>query len=216
LSFHPVKHITTAEGGAVLTNDAQLAARARELRTHGIHRVAARLERTGEGPWYYEQAALGFNYRLSDLQCALGISQLAKLERFLARRREIAAAYDAALSAPPLNERLAALERVPGRQHAYHLYVVRVKGGPKEGLSEIAGRRFELYRFLRDKGILTQVHYVPVNWHPYYRHNQSTGFEDCPGANAYYAGCLSLPMYPLMSEDDVGRVVQAITEWARR
>ncbi len=215
LSFHPVKHITTGEGGAVLTNDKGLADRARDLRNHGIHRDPLRFERSNEGPWYYEQHQLGFNYRLTDIQCALGISQLAKLDRFLTHRRKIAAAYDRAFSTPPLVEFLKPLGQLPGRLHAYHLYIVRLVKQSGEDLDQLSQRRKDLYLFMRNQGIFPQVHYIPVNWHPYYRRSHRTSFVDCPAANAYYAGCLSLPMYPEMGAEEVERVVEAIHEWSR-
>ncbi|MBI5724206.1 MAG: UDP-4-amino-4,6-dideoxy-N-acetyl-beta-L-altrosamine transaminase [Planctomycetes bacterium] len=215
LSFHPVKHITTGEGGAVLTNAPAIYARLRELRTHGIHKDAARFERTGEGPWYYEQAELGYNYRITDIQCALGISQLKKLGAFVARRRQIAARYDQTLSVKLLAEKLTPLRQLPGRESSYHLYVVRVRAGKGEGLDKVAELRKGLYEFLRQRKIFTQVHYIPVNWQPYYRKNHGSNFDECPSANAYYASCLSLPMYPAMTDDDQQRVIDSLTEWSR-
>jgi dTDP-4-amino-4,6-dideoxygalactose transaminase len=214
LSFHPVKHITTGEGGAVLTNDQKLADRLRKLRNHGIHKDPLCFERPDEGPWYYEQDQLGFNYRLTDIQCAMGLSQLNKLDRFLDRRREIAATYDQVFSKSPLSEFLRPLEQVPDRLHAYHLYVVRLVRRPGEDLARIAQRRKELYLFLRNRGIFTQVHYIPVNWHPYYQRFHGTSLEDCLGANTYYASCLSLPIYPLMGDGEIERVVEVLHEWS--
>ncbi len=216
LSFHPVKHITTGEGGAVLTNDDLVARQVRELRSHGIHRETSRFERAGDGPWYYEQSALGFNYRLTDLQCALGLSQLSKLNRFVARRRELAGIYDRALSDDRLASHLRPLTTNPGNFHAYHLYVVRVLSPSGASLEQIADRRKNLYAFLREQGIQTQVHYIPVNWHPYYRRVHGSSAGDCPGANAYYAGCLSLPMYPSMSDSDVSRVARCLRDWVAK
>ena len=216
LSFHPVKHITTGEGGAVLTNEKGWADRVRDLRRHGIHKDPARLARPGEGPWYYEQDQLGFNYRLTDIQCALGLSQLAKLERFLARRREIAAAYDRAFTAFPLAGFLQPMVQLPGRENAYHLYIVRMVRKFGEDLQQLARRRKDLYLFLHSRGILVQVHYIPVNWHPYYRKFHQTSFEDCPAANGYYAGCLSLPIHPRMTDADTDRVIETLQDWVRR
>lgn len=212
LSFHPVKQITTGEGGALLTRDASLAARARELRSHGIHRDTARFQRQGEGGWYYEQSELGFHYRITDIQCALGLSQLKKLGRFVCRRAELAELYDRAFIGTPLGEHLRPLKTLPGVLHARHLYVVRVNE-KKFGndLNKITSERKALYTHLRERGILTQVHYIPVNWQPYYRALGST-FDDCPGASAYYAGCLSLPLFPQMEDCDVERVVAALKE----
>ncbi|HLX60803.1 MAG TPA: UDP-4-amino-4,6-dideoxy-N-acetyl-beta-L-altrosamine transaminase [Planctomycetota bacterium] len=211
LSFHPVKHITTGEGGAALTNDPALAAQLRALRTHGIHRDPRRLTRPDEGPWYYEQDALGYHYRLTDLQCALGLSQLAKLGRFIERRREIAARYDAALAREPLARAMKPLRRAAGQQHAYHLYVIQIAG---DNLDRIAARRKALFLFLRERGIFCQVHYIPITWQPYYQNTQGTRACDCPGANAYYAGALSLPMYPKLSDAEQQRVIDALIEWA--
>lgn len=211
LSFHPVKHITTGEGGAVTTNDSKLAQTLRELRTHGIHRDPARLTRPAEGPWYYEQGALGFHYRITDMQCALGLSQLRKLDAFLSRRREIAARYDEAFSREPLSRVLKPLRKVEGLAHAYHLYVVQVS---EPDLAQRSERRKELFRHLRDRGIFCQVHYIPLTWQPYYQNNLGTSELDCPGANEYYAGALSLPMYPKLSEAEQVTVIEAIAQWA--
>jgi len=212
LSFHPVKHITTAEGGAILTNDKAIFERVRDLRTHGIHRDPQRLQRRDEGPWYYEQDQLGYHYRITDLQCALGLSQLSKLESFVTRRRALAARYDNALQQQPLVGKLSVLESPAGQQPAYHLYVVRVAGA---SLEEIAARRKQLYMCLRERKIFTQIHYIPVTWQPYYQQHAGTSESDCPAANAYYAGCLSLPMYPKLSDGEQDRVIGALQDWAR-
>lgn len=209
LSFHPVKHITTAEGGALLTNDDALASKARDLRTHGIHRDPARLTRPDEGPWYYEQSALGYHYRISDLQCALGLSQLRKLGRFVERRNEIARRYDAAFVKAPFAGRLTPLRQLPTTAtNAYHLYVVTLTCRPGESLEQLAARRKALYLALRERKIFTQVHYIPVPMQPYYGGRG----DDFPGAMAYYAGCLSLPMFPKMADTDADRVVAALAE----
>lgn len=209
LSFHPVKHVTTGEGGAVLTNNPALAARVRDLRTHGIHKDPARLTRPDEGPWYYEQAELGYHYRITDLQCALGLSQSRKLDRFVGRRNEIARRYDAALAEPPLAGWLTPLRTLPATAtHAYHLYVVRLVRRPGESLDQLAARRKTLYLGLRERKIYTQVHYIPVPMQPFYGGRA----DDHPGATAYYAGCLSLPMFPKMTDADVDRVIEALRE----
>jgi dTDP-4-amino-4,6-dideoxygalactose transaminase len=216
LSFHPVKLITTGEGGAVLTNDAAMAARVRELRTHGIHRDPARLTRPEEGPWYHEQAELGYHYRLTDLQCALGLSQLGKLERFVARRNAIARIYDAAFAEKPLASFVEPLHTRPQTAtHAYHLYVIRLKPRPGETIEQTGARRMALYLALREEKIFTQVHYIPVPWQPYYQSRTRSKLEP-PGAAAYYASCLSLPMFPLMTHMDSRRVVEALREWLAR
>lgn len=212
LSFHPVKHITTGEGGALLTNDANVAETAREVRSHGIHRDPDRMTRSGEGPWYYEQIRLGYHYRLTDLQCALGSSQLRKLGQFVARRNEIARDYIAALAEPPLLGWLMPLRVLPTTvSHAYHLFVVRLVRRPGESLDSLAARRKSLYMALRGRQILTQVHYIPVPDQPYY------SIRGCSvdGARDYYAGCLSLPMFPKMSAGDIERVVSALRECSK-
>jgi UDP-4-amino-4,6-dideoxy-N-acetyl-beta-L-altrosamine transaminase len=195
-SFHPVKHIATGEGGMITTNDAALASRLRRLRTHGIEREATGLLRQDEGGWYMEMQELGYNYRISDILCALGVSQLARADAGLARRRQLAAQYDAAFAAAPDIAVLA-----PGQPgHAYHLYVVLVEN------------RRGLYEFLRTKNILAQVHYVPVHRMPYY---EKLGWQagDFPQAEAYYARCLSLPLYPTLTDEEQAYVVGCVHEF---
>jgi UDP-4-amino-4,6-dideoxy-N-acetyl-beta-L-altrosamine transaminase len=205
LSFHPVKHLTTGEGGAITTNDDTLADELRALRTHGITRDPQKLTRN-DGPWYQEQQSLGFNYRITDFQCALGISQAKKFPRFLARRREIAGRYDAGFAEltgiTPLRVR-------EGVKSAYHLYVIRFAGS---SLEEIATKRKAAYLRLRDRGIFPQVHYVPVHQHPDFA--RFVDGQVFPGADAYYASCLSLPMYPALADGDVDRVIAAVRELA--
>lgn len=197
-SFHPVKIVTTGEGGAAVTNDADLAARMRLLRSHGVTREPALLERESEGPWYYEQVALGPNYRLTDIQAALGASQLQKLQRFLERRRAIAARYDAELSRLPL----ATPWQDPDGRSAYHLYPIRLHHHR---------RRRAVFEALRARGIGVQVHYIPVHTQPYYRR---LGFEPgiCPEAERFYAGAISLPIFAGLTDADQGRVVAALRE----
>lgn len=202
LSFHPVKLITTGEGGAVLTDRAEIHERVADFRSHGIVRTPARMTRN-DGPWYSEMQSLGYNYRLSDIMCALGRSQLRKLTRFLARRRAIADWYDTDLGS------ISGLE-LPGRrtgtESAWHLYVVRVSD---------PSLRKSFFEALRDQGIGVQVHYLPVYRHPYY---QDLGYREglCPRAERFYAGALSLPIYPGMSDDDVVRVIEAVRNTARK
>ncbi len=193
-SFHPVKAITTAEGGAVLTDVAELADRAERFRTHGIVRDPHMQER--EGPWWNEMHDLGFNYRLSDVHCALGLSQMRKLDRFIARRRQIADIYTRALAGV---EGLELPSVRDGVEPAWHLYVVRVV--------EPSLRR-PLVEALHGAGVRVQVHYIPVYYHPYY---QKLGYrrDSCPIAEDFYARALSLPMFPAMTDDDVHRVVDA-------
>lgn len=201
LSMHPVKPITTAEGGAVLTDDAATAQRAADFRTHGITKDPKRMA-GDEGPWFYEQQELGFNYRLTDLQCALGIAQMHKLDSFLARRREIAARYDEALAGTPLQ----LPTESPHVCSGWHLYVVRVP--------EARVRR-AFFERLRELGLGVQVHYIPVYWHPYY---QQLGYRrgECPVAEDFYERCVSVPIFPKMSDDDldcsIERIVQAAKE----
>lgn len=207
-SFHPVKTIAMGEGGAVTTNDAKLAQRTRLLRSHGIHREAGLFEATDNAldqsgavnPWYYEQSDLGFNYRASDINCALGLSQLGKLDQFVGRRRELAAKYDERLAG--LSHLVRPVSRTEGCVAAWHLYVVLID------FNHLGLERAGLMRALADRGIGTQVHYIPVHHQPYYR-KRDAGF-DLPGADAYYAKALTLPLFPTMSMGDVERVVEVL------
>jgi UDP-4-amino-4,6-dideoxy-N-acetyl-beta-L-altrosamine transaminase len=193
-SFHPVKTITSAEGGAVLTDDARLAERARDFRNHGLVRDAKRLSRH-DGPWYYEIQSLGFNYRLTDLQCALGRSQLKKLPRFVARRTEIVERYRHAFAGDPRVSFIAVQE---GAEPAWHLCTVQVTG------------RAAVFAGLQKRGILPQVHYVAVNDMPLYR---QLGYSpsDTPIAAAAASRLVSLPLYPAMTDEDVERSIAALT-----
>lgn len=207
LSFHPVKHLTTGEGGAITTGDAALYQTLCDLRTHGITKDPARLEHD-DGPWYYEQQSLGLNYRITDLQCALGVSQAKRFPAFLARRREIAARYDAAFSKM---SRVRALTVPAGTKSAYHLYVVTLVAQPGESLASVKERRKALFLGLRERNIGPQVHYIPVHMQPdYQRHGLSEG--SFAGADAYYASCISLPMFPAMTDDDVDYVVASVAD----
>jgi perosamine synthetase len=201
-SFHPVKTVTSAEGGMVTTRDGELHRRLLEFRAHGMVRDPARLTHPDEGGWYTEQQSLGFNYRLSDVHSALGISQLGKLDRFLKRRNELAARYRDRLGDVP--ELMLAPESGAGELHGRHLYVVVHRGGRP------ARRR--LYEGLRERDVLPQVHYLPVYLHPYYR--ETYGYEPglCPNAESYYAGCLSLPCYPTLTDHQQDAVIAALRE----
>jgi dTDP-4-amino-4,6-dideoxygalactose transaminase len=210
-STHPVKAITTGEGGLVATGDAGRADRMRRLRNHGMSRDAADFKnrsRAMDGdqpyPWYYEMAEVGWNYRIPDVLCALGISQLEKLQRFWRRRCEIAALYDRLLA--PLAPRLRPVPRQG--THGWHLYAVLVD------FESIGISRRQLMELLREEGIWTQVHYIPVHQQPYYRARY--GDLPLPGAEAYYARCLSIPIFPAMAEDDVEWVAAALTRHVRR
>jgi len=200
-SFHPVKHIATGEGGMITTDDSKLAKRMRLFRNHGIttdHRQREQL-----GSWFYEMVDLGYNYRLTDFQCALGLAQLQKLPKFLEQRRKIAAHYDGALSPIPQIAPLAVSQDV---LHAYHLYVVKVD------FDNHAADRDSFFRALREKGIGTNVHYIPVHLHPFYRNKFHTGPGLCPVAEAAYEQILSLPIFPGMKDEDVERVVSGVIE----
>jgi len=211
LSFHPVKSITTGEGGAIVTNDDELARRLRMLRNHGLERSPERftgtdIEEHGVAkPWLYEQQTLGFNYRLTDLQAALGLAQLARLDGFLARRRSIAARYDVAFSGLPGVEipQSAAAERA---RSGLHLYVA------KFDWARLRTTRTRLMERLRAQGIGSQVHYIPVYRHPYYSERYQFNPADFPEAERYYAACLSLPLFPGLTDDDVERVIATLKQ----
>ncbi|MBL9037519.1 MAG: UDP-4-amino-4,6-dideoxy-N-acetyl-beta-L-altrosamine transaminase [Archangium sp.] len=210
LSFHPVKHITTAEGGAIVTSDEGAYRTLLELRTHGITKDPKRLTRN-DGPWYYEQQSLGFHYRLTDIQCALGVSQAKKLGRFVARRRELASKYDAAFARSPFAGVLAPLKVPLGVRSAYHLYVVRLVQRSSESLETVSRRRRALYDGLRAGGVGPQVHYIPVHTQPdFVEAGLSQG--TFTGADAYYAGCLSLPMFPGLTDAEADQVINVTGE----
>jgi perosamine synthetase len=198
-SFHPVKHVTTGEGGAITTDDPELARRMRRFRNHGI--TTDFRQREAKASWFYEMVELGFNYRLTDIQCALGISQLRKLPEWVSRRQAIAARYDAAFADMPAVGPLVVRKDV---SHAYHLYVVRLK------LEMLRVGRAEVFAALRAEGIGVNVHYVPVHLHPYYRKAFGTGLGLCPVAEAAYERIVSLPMFPWMSDADAGDVIAAV------
>jgi UDP-4-amino-4,6-dideoxy-N-acetyl-beta-L-altrosamine transaminase len=197
-SFHPVKHIACGEGGMITTNDEQLYRHLLRLRTHGITRDPQELVHESDGGWYMEMQELGYNYRLPDLNCALGLSQLARADEGLARRRQLAARYDQAFA------QVAGVTPLASDQgHAYHLYVIQV-----------ADRR-GLYDFLRSRQIFAQVHYIPVHRMPYY---ESLGWRagDFPLVESYYAHCLSIPLFPTLSDEEQDYVVACINEFLMR
>jgi UDP-4-amino-4,6-dideoxy-N-acetyl-beta-L-altrosamine transaminase len=207
-STHPVKAIATGEGGVVTTADAALAERLRRLRSHGITRNPGEFEMRdlafdgdAANPWYYEMHEFGWNYRIPDLLCALGLSQLQKLERFYRRRQEVAALYDRLLA--PL---FPAIRPVPhgNAPHGWHLYAVLID------FDGIGVTRRRVMEALRSNGIGTQVHYTPVNRQPYYRRH--AGDAVLPGADAYSTRCLSIPCYPSLTDDDVSRVVRSLEQ----
>ena len=195
-SFHPVKTIATGEGGMVTTNDAALADTLRTMRAHGMVRPQ------GADPWWYEMPEPGFNYRLPDILCALGQSQLAKLPRFAARRRALAEAYAAALA--PLAPVVRIAARPAWSDPVLHLMCVLID------FDAVGLRRAEVMDRLRARGVGTQVHYIPVHRQPYYR--ERYGELSLPGAEAWYDRCLSLPLYPGMADEDVGRVAEALRD----
>lgn len=198
-SFHPVKIITTAEGGMALTNDAVLAERMALLRSHGITRDPTRMTHESDGPWYYQQIDLGFNYRMTDMQAALGISQMTRLDDYVARRHTLARRYDALLADLPVTTPW----QHPDGYSGLHLYVIRLK------LDRIARSHLQVFEALREQGIGVNLHYIPVHSQPYY---QRMGFKpgDFPEAERYYAEAISLPMYATLSEDGQDRVVAAL------
>lgn len=197
-SFHAVKIVTTGEGGIVTTQDDALAQRLRLLRSHGMTREARDLERPPEGGWYYEQQALGYNYRLTDLQAALGLSQLGRLDAMQARRAALAARYDELLAGLPL--RLPA--RLPDRESAWHLYVIELGDAVRPS-------RDQVFAGLRAAGIGVNVHYIPIHTQPYY---ERLGFRrgDFPASERYYARAISLPLFPAMTEEQQDKVLTTL------
>lgn len=198
LSFHPVKQITTGEGGMVTTDHSDLAASMRAFRTHGI--ATDFRQRAEAGSWVYEMMALGYNYRLPDINCALGLAQMSKLDKWLARRRQIAARYTEAFAEIP---EVDVPQILPRTNPAWHLYVIELN------LERLRVGRKEVFAALRAENIGVNVHYIPVYWHPYY---QQLGYERglCPMAEAAYERLISLPMFPAMTDEDIGDVITAI------
>jgi perosamine synthetase len=200
-SFHPVKSITTGEGGMVTTDDSNLAQRMRIFRNHGI--TSDHRQRQTDNSWFYEMVELGYNYRLTDIQCALGLSQLRKLPGWILRRQEIAQHYDAAFNKMLALKPLEVRERV---SHAYHLYVVQLN------LAKLSTDRLTVFQKLREEGIGVNVHYIPVHIHPFYK--DRFGFHPglCPRAEDAYKNIISLPIFPAMSLQEVEYVIEGVRE----
>jgi UDP-4-amino-4,6-dideoxy-N-acetyl-beta-L-altrosamine transaminase len=200
LSFHPVKAITTGEGGMVLTNNMNYYEKLQIFRTHGITKDTKKLIKN-EGLWYYEMQHLGYNYRLTDFQCALGITQLKKLDKFINRRREIVQKYNNAFK--ELTELVTPCETTNVRS-AYHLYVIQLQ------LEKLTGDRKKIFDALRAENIGVQVHYIPIHYQPYYQQNLGYKKGNFPNAERYYDRAITLPLFPLMSNDDVDSVIEAV------
>jgi len=197
-SFHPVKHIASGEGGMVTTNNKALYEKILQLRTHGITKDPAKLNEQ-HGGWYYEMQELGYNYRIPDILCALGLSQLQRAEEGLAKRRAIAKRYDAAFEQAGIQH----LQQPKDNGHAYHLYIILIKN------------RKALYDHLRAVGIYAQIHYIPVHTLPYYRSLQEVPVV-LPQAEQYYSQCISLPMYPSLTEEEQDFVIQEVITFCNK
>ncbi|PIN90890.1 UDP-4-amino-4,6-dideoxy-N-acetyl-beta-L-altrosamine transaminase [Candidatus Pacearchaeota archaeon CG10_big_fil_rev_8_21_14_0_10_34_76] len=199
-SFHPVKHITTAEGGMITTNSKQLYEKLLMLRTHGITRDQNKLIKNNPEPWYYEMQELGYNYRITDVQCALGASQLKKLPKFIELRRDIAKKYNSFFK--DLKD-ITILKEKENQFNSYHLYLIKVKNEET---------RLKLFNYLHEKGIFCQVHYIPVYWQPYYKKiGYSVGI--CPNAEEFYKRIISLPIYPGLTREEQEYVIDKIREF---
>lgn len=198
-SFHPVKIITTAEGGMALTNHTELANKMALLRSHGITREQAQMTQEADGPWYYQQIDLGFNYRMTELQAALGVSQMQRLNQYVARRHQLAQRYDELLKALPVTTPW----QHPDSYSGMHLYVIRLQ------LDKVARTHRQVFEALRELGIGVNLHYIPVHTQPYY---QRMGFKpgDFPEAQRYYAEAISLPMFQTMTEAQQDEVIAAV------
>jgi len=197
-SFHPVKTITTGEGGAIMTNDERLAERLRLLRNHGMTKDPDVLTRN-DGPWYYEMNELGYNYRITDIQCALGLSQLGKLTEFKDRRQEIVKRYNMVFK--NIKELILPLW-AHNASPCFHLYPLQFKKG--------SNTRKKVYEELKLNNILTQVHYIPIYWQPYYRNKYNFTLGKCPMAEIYYQRSLSLPLFPKMTNEDIDFVINSV------
>jgi perosamine synthetase len=199
-SFHPVKNITTGEGGAILTNSEELYKKMKSFVVHGIHRTD--FVKDSPGAWYHEMQELGMNYRLTDIQAALGISQLKRLDIFLQKRVHLVERYNEAFK--DIEQLILPLLDTTDIKSAWHLYVIRLKG-------VLVQKRADIFAFLREKGIWVQVHYIPVYYHPYY---ESLGYDKglCPNAEAFYEASISIPLFPDLTESEQDVVIKIIKE----
>ena len=204
LSFHAVKIVTSGEGGMILTNRADLYEKLIRLRTHGITRREDLFQQPSHGPWYYEQIELGFNYRLTDIQAALGLSQTKRLEKFLARRRQIATAYDEAFAGLPLISPW----QDPNTNSSWHLYVVQL------ALDRVKKSHRQVFEELREAGVGVNLHYIPVHLQPFYR-NLGFRLGDFPEAERYYRGAITLPIFPRMTHDEQSFVIAQVRKVLR-
>ena len=200
-SFHPVKIVTTAEGGIAVTNDPELAEQLNLLRSHGVTRDEGLMTKPADGPWYYQQIELGFNYRMTDMQAALGVSQMQRLDEYVAKRHELAKHYNELLKDLPITLPWQHEDSYSG----LHLYVIRLQ------LDKISKTHLDVFNGMREAGILVNLHYIPVHLQPYY---QEMGFEEgqFPEAEQYYKEAISLPMFPTMTEEQQNQVVATLKE----
>lgn len=198
-SFHPVKIVTTAEGGIAATEDQTLDQRMRLARSHGITRNFEELTTQNEGSWYYEQQSLGYNYRMTDLQAALGVSQMQRLDEFVRTRHQLATRYDEALNNLPVS----CPTHLPDTYSAYHLYVITLD-------EPLAGHRRDVFEALREAGIGVNVHYIPVHLQPYYR-NMGYNPGDFPQAESYYRRAITLPLHPSLSHEEQDMVIRSLS-----
>ena len=198
-SFHPVKIITTGEGGAILTNDEKICGKAQQLRSHGITRDPREMTKHIDGPWYYEQIDLGFNYRMTDLQAALGISQLKRIDSFIKKRQKIAGLYNRLLA----NSKLILPYQKIDTKSSFHLYIIRVP-------SNSSLIRSELFERLLANGILVNLHYIPIYKHPYYQTKYKIKYSDFPQAEKYYAEAISLPIFYDLKESEIKKITKIL------
>jgi len=202
-SFHPVKHITTGEGGAVLTKHKEIDEKIKRLRNHGMTKNPNLLQ-TCDGPWYYEMHEMGFNYRITDIQCALGITQFNKLDSFIEQRQKIATFYNTFFA----NDERFIIPQLSGKhiKHAYHLYPLQIE------FSQCSISKVELFEKLREKNIFVQVHYIPLHLQPFYQKELGYGYGSFPNAEKYYEREVSLPMFPGLKQEDLEYIGESILE----